>query len=72
MIGDSYAPYFISQRNIYGQRFSNNPMGYKEDLTSNPVRVDNVLDTIACLNTFPFKQNVNDAIVERLASESGT
>jgi len=47
-------------------------MGYKEDLTSNPVRVDNVLDTIACLNTFPFKQNVNDAIVEGLASDYGT
>ena len=72
IIEDAYAPYGTSQHKIWTTRFSYIRMEYKKDPTSYLARVDNIVDKLACLDMFPFKQDVNDAIVEGLTSDYDT
>ena len=63
LIEDSYAPYGTSQRKLWRHKISNIRMGHKEDPTSYLARVDNIVDTLACLGVFPPDEEVNDTIV---------
>ena len=47
-------------------------MGHKEDPTSYLARVDNIVDTLACLGVFPPEEDINDTIVEGLTSDYET
>ena len=44
-------------------------MGNKEDQTLHLARVDNIVNTLACLDVFPSEKDVNDAIVEGLTAD---
>ena len=47
-------------------------MGHKKDSTSYLAPVDNIVDTLACLDVFPSDGDINDAIVEGLTSDYDT
>ena len=47
-------------------------MGNMEDSTSYLARVDNIVDTLACLGVFSPNKDINDTIVEGLTSDYDT